>query len=109
MQAFSFVLFWQAQSGGGSLLFGIGPIILIFGIFYFLLIMPQQRKQKQWREMLGNLKTGDNVTTSGGIRGTIVALRDDDIHLRVPPDNIRIAVARSSIAGISVPEEPKKS
>jgi preprotein translocase subunit YajC len=95
--------------GGGSLLYGAGPLVFIFLIFYFLLILPQQRKQKQWKAMLGNLKTGDNVTTTGGLRGVIVALRDEDIHLRVPPDNIRIAVARSSIAGISMPEEAKKS
>jgi preprotein translocase subunit YajC len=82
------------------------PMIIIF---YFLLILPQQRRQKQWKAMLANLKTGDNVTTSGGIKGVIVALRDEDIHLRVPPDNIRIAVARGSITGIQAPEEPKKS
>jgi preprotein translocase subunit YajC len=103
-----FLFFLQAPSGGASYLAWL-PLVFIFVIFYFLLILPQQRKQKQWKAMLGNLKTGDNVTTTGGIRGVIVALRDEDIHLRVPPDNIRIAVARSAIAGISMPEEAKKS
>ena len=113
MQAWLCALFlFQAPAGGSGLgwLGGVAPLIFIFLIFYFLLILPQQRRQKQWKAMLGNLKTGDNVTTSGGIKGVIVALRDEDIHLRVPPDNIRIAVARSSITGITTPpgEETKK-
>ena len=111
MQAlfYAFYLF-QAPGGGGASYLAWAPLVFIFLIFYFLLILPQQRRQKQWKAMLGNLKTGDNVTTSGGIRGIIVALRDEDIHLRVPPDNIRIAVARSAITGIVTPpgEEPKK-
>jgi preprotein translocase subunit YajC len=58
--------------------------------------------------MLGQLKTGDKVTTSGGIRGTIVALKDDSVHLRVPPDNLRLEVTRSAIASVTTPEEPAK-
>jgi len=80
-------------------------LIFIFAIFYFLLIMPQQRRQKKWQRMLGELKTGDKVVTSGGLRGTIVALKDDSIHLRVPPDNLRLEVTRSSVASVSTPEE----
>ena len=98
----------QAQ-GGGTSWFAWAPLIFIFAIFYFLLILPQQRRQKQWKSMLGNLKTGDRVTTSGGIRGTIVALRDDNIHLRVPPDNIRLEVARTAIVSLSTGEEVQKS
>src|SRR3954470_24073672 len=63
----SFIL--KAPSGGFGI-WGIAPFILIFAIFYFLLILPQQRRQKQWKSMLGELKTGDRVTTSGGIKGT---------------------------------------
>jgi preprotein translocase subunit YajC len=55
--------------------------------------------------MLGQLKTGDKVTTSGGIRGTIVALKDDSVHLRVPPDNLRLEVTRSAIASVTTPDE----
>lgn len=99
----------QAAAGGGASYLAWAPLVFIFLIFYFLLILPQQRRQKQWKAMLGNLKTGDNVTTSGGIKGIIVALRDEDIHLRVPPDNIRIAVARSAITGITAPPEEKKA
>lgn len=110
MQAFlgAFYLL-QSPAGGGASWLAWAPLIFISLIFYLLLILPQQRRQKQWKAMLSNLKTGDNVTTSGGIRGTIVALRDEDIHLRVPPDNIRISVSRGAITGITAPEEAKKS
>jgi preprotein translocase subunit YajC len=108
MQALCALILQGLTSGGGSWL-AWAPLVFIFAIFYFLLILPQQRRQKQWKSMLGNLKTGDRVTTSGGIRGTIVALRDDNIHLRVPPDNIRMEVARSSIVSVSTGEEVAKS
>jgi preprotein translocase subunit YajC len=94
------------QAGSGSMgLLGFAPLIFIFAIFYFLLILPQQRRQKKWQQMLGELKTGDKVVTSGGLRGTIVALKDDSIHLRVPPDNLRLEVTRASVASVSTPTE----
>jgi len=73
--------------------------------FYVLLILPQQRKQKKWQEMLSQLKTGDRVVTSGGVRGIIIALRDDYVHLRVAPDNLKIEVARSAIVSMSAEEK----
>src|ERR1700726_2244854 len=82
------ILALQTIGTGGWL--GFAPLIFIFAIFYFLLIMPQQRRQKKWQQMLNDLKNGDKVVTSGGLRGTIIALRDDYIQLRVPPDNLRI-------------------
>ena len=94
------------QAGGGGLgWLGFAPLIFIFAIFYFLLIMPQQRRQKKWQQMLNDLKTGDKVITSGGLRGTIVALRDDYLHLRVPPDNLRLEVSRASVASVVAGEE----
>ena len=93
------------QAGGGLSWIGFAPLILIFGVFYFLLIMPQQRRQKKWQQMLSELKTGDKVVTSGGIRGTIVALRDDYVHLRVPPDNLRIEVSRASVTTVTTADE----
>jgi|SRR5579862_4404156 len=95
-------------SGGSAGWLGFAPLIFIFAIFYFLLIMPQQRRQKKWQQMLSELKTGDKVVTSGGIRGTIIALKDDCLHLRVPPDNLRIEVTRGSVSSVSTPEEPNK-
>lgn len=98
----------QAESapGGGVLLWL--PLLFIFAIFYFLLILPQQRRQKKWQQMLATLKTGDRVLTSGGIRGTVIALRDDYLHLRVPPDNLRLEVARTAVLSVGNPEEEKE-
>ncbi|HME36451.1 MAG TPA: preprotein translocase subunit YajC [Candidatus Sulfotelmatobacter sp.] len=100
------LLLLQAPGGGGlSLLIMFVPMI---AIFYFLLILPQQRRQKKWQAMLDQLKTGDKVTTSGGLRGTVVALKDDAIHLRVPPDNLRLEVTKASVAVVTTPEEEPK-
>jgi preprotein translocase subunit YajC len=96
-------LLMQVSGGSGIVMFL--PLIAIFGVFYVLLILPQQRKQKKWQEMLGQLKTGDRVVTSGGIRGIIIALRDDYVHLRVAPDNLKIEVARSAIVSMSAEEK----
>ena len=96
---------------GGSPLGGIGmmlPLLFIFVIFYFLLILPQQRKQKKWQAMINDLKTGDRVTTQGGIRGSIIAIKDDSVHLRVPPDNLRLEVAKSAVISVAREDEPKK-
>jgi len=101
--------FLAVQLGGGSAgWLGFAPLIFIFGIFYFLLIMPQQRRQKKWQAMLNELKTGDKIVTTGGLRGTIVAIKDDYLHLRVPPDNLRIEVSRGSVASVTTPEEMAK-
>jgi len=100
MTMYALLLFQQA--GGSGL--GILMMVFIFAIFYFVLILPQQRRQKKWQQMLGELKTGDKVTTNGGIRGTIIALRDDAVHLRVPPDNLKIEVVRSAIASVQAEE-----
>ncbi len=85
----------------------LGPfsLVLIFGIFYMLLIRPQQVRQKKWQQMLTQLKNGDRVTTSGGLRGTIIAVKDDAFHLRVPPDNLRIEVSRNSVVSVTADEK----
>src|SRR5215469_10732453 len=103
-------LFLAVQTtGGGMSWLGIAPLIFIFAIFYFLLILPQQRRQKKWTAMLDQLKTGDKVTTSGGLRGTIIALKDDAVHLRVPPDNLRVEVTKASVVTVTTPEEEVKT
>ena len=94
--------YFQAIGGG------IGPIVMmvaIFAIFYFLLIMPQQRKQKKWAEMLKQIKPGDRVITSGGLVGVIMSAKDDTLVLRVAPDNLKIEVARSSVVTLTTAEE----
>ena len=85
----------QVPSGLTALL----PLLVIMVIFYVLLILPAQRRQKRLAEMLGRLKTGDKVITSGGIYGTIVGLEGDAVQLRIA-DQVRIKVARSAIAGL---------
>jgi preprotein translocase subunit YajC len=92
---------------GGSSLLTLAPLVFIFGIFYFLLIMPQQRRQKKWQQMLSELKTGDKVVTSGGLRGTIVAMKEDAVQLRVPPDNLRLEVTRASVVSVGGEEATK--
>jgi preprotein translocase subunit YajC len=102
--------FLAVQAGGGGIgWLGIAPLIFIFAIFYFLLILPQQRRQKKWQGMLDQLKTGDKVTTSGGLRGTIMALKDDSIHLRVPPNNLVLEVTKASVTQVTTSEEEVKT
>ena len=91
--------------GGGSGLAMLAPVLLIFGVFYFLLILPQQRRQKKWQQMLSDLKTGDKVVTSGGLKGTIFSMKDDSVTLRVPPDNLKMEVSRGSIVTVTTAEE----
>jgi preprotein translocase subunit YajC len=96
-----------AQGIGGS-----APILMmvaIFAIFYVLLILPQQRRQKKWQAMLSQIKPGDKVVTSGGLTGAIMSVKDDAVVLRVPPDNIKIEVARSSIVTLTTAEDRPKS
>ncbi len=87
----------------------VAPLLFIFAIFYFLLIMPQQRRQKKWQTMLDALKTGDRVVTSGGLRGTVVTLKDDSVYLRVPPDNLRVEVTKASVMSVTTAEEETKA
>jgi preprotein translocase subunit YajC len=82
------------------------PLLLLVPLMYFVMIRPQQKRQKQWQQMLGGIKTGDRVTTSGGIRGIILSIKDDVIIIRVAPDNIKIEVAKSAIASVTTQEAP---
>lgn len=83
------------------------PFVLIIGVFYLLLIRPNQKRQQQWQKMLGDLKPGDRITTTGGMRGTILSIKDDAIQLRIPPDNIKIEVVKSAIASVTTEEAAK--
>jgi preprotein translocase subunit YajC len=85
----------------GSSLLSFLPILLIFGIFYFLLFLPMQRQKKNQQKMLSSLQNGQTVLTSGGIVGTIISIGDDDtLVLRVKPDNIKLQVARSAVSNL---------
>lgn len=76
------------------------PLILIFVVFWFMLIRPQRKKDKQVKEMLNNLKAGDRICTIGGIYGTITGLKDDTVTLSVGKDNLSMVVARWAIRSV---------
>ncbi|HMG86392.1 MAG TPA: preprotein translocase subunit YajC [Terracidiphilus sp.] len=81
------------------------PLLLLVPLMYFVMIRPQQKRQKQWQQMLSSIKTGDKVTTAGGIRGIIMSIKDDVIIIRVAPDNIKMEVAKSAIASVTTQED----
>ena len=97
------ILQTSSQPGGITLFL---PLILIMVVFYFLMIMPAQKRQKKIAEMLKNLKNGDKVITNGGIYGTIVGLEDDTLQLRIA-DQLKIKISRNAIAGLQA--DPKES
>jgi len=92
--------------------FSAQPLLLMLvfvALMYFLMIAPNQRKQKKWQEMLSKLKNGNRVTTNGGIRGVIISVKDDTVQLRVPPDNVKLEFVKSAIAAVTLPEDTKQS
>ncbi len=101
------LVFVQAAGGGSGLT--MLPILLIIPIMYFLMIRPQQKKQKQWQAMLASIKTGDRVTTAGGIRGIILSIKDDAIVIKVAPDGIKMEVAKNAIAAVTTQDGPSGS
>ena len=80
------------------------PLILMFAIFYFLLIRPQQKKAKLHREMVSTLKKGDRVVSSGGLHGVVTGLTDAVVTMEIAP-KVRVKVSRGSISGVSKKEE----
>ena len=78
--------------------------LLFIPVLYFLMIRPQQKRQKQWQEMLGSVKAGDRITTAGGIRGIILSIKDDSVIIRVAPDNLKLEVVKSAIASVTTQE-----
>jgi preprotein translocase subunit YajC len=95
----------QSAAGGLGSLGGLALPVLFFIVLYFLMIAPNQRKQKKWQEMLGKLKAGDQVTTNGGIRGTVHSVKDDIVVLRVPPDGVKLEFAKNAIAAMTTADE----
>ncbi len=89
-----------AAGGPADLLKGMLPIILMFGAMYFLLIAPQRKKQKEHEKMLANLKTGDEVVTSGGIYGVITSVKDDRFVVRIGDNNAKVEVGKGFISAL---------
>ena len=94
-----------AQAAPNPLSNPLWMMVGVAAIIYFIMIRPQQKRQKQWQQMLASIKTGDRVTTAGGIRGIILSIKDDAIIIRVAPDNLKIEVAKSAIASVTTQEE----
>lgn len=79
------------------------PLILIFGIFYFMLIRPQRKKEKEHQNMLKNINKNDEIVTTGGIHGTVVNVKEKTITLRID-ENVKIEIERNCIAFIKKPQ-----
>jgi preprotein translocase subunit YajC len=97
----------MAQVGGTGGLMAFLPLVIIMGIFYVLLILPAQRRQKKTQEMINALKNGDKVVTTGGLFGTIVGIEGDSVQLRIA-DQVKVKVLRSAVSGLQ-PESKEES
>ena len=106
MYAASLLLVFQSLGSGFGGLGLLLPVALIGMVL--LTAIPNQRKQKKWNEMLGSLKPGDRVSTTGGLRGTILSLRDDVVTLRVQPDGIKLEFLKTAIASVTTEDEAEK-
>lgn len=102
----NFALFFQV-GGGGSILGALAPFLLIFGVFYFLIIVPQRRRQKALQEMIATLKPGDKVITSGGIYATVKQVKEKSL-LVMSADKSILEVSRASVSGMQGEEEVKQ-
>jgi preprotein translocase subunit YajC len=96
----------QGAGGADAGLMTFLPLILIFVVFYFLLIRPQQKKVKQHREMVGSLRRGDKVVTGGGIIGTVAKVLNDQEILVEIADGVRVRVARGTVADVVAKSAP---
>lgn len=96
------LILFQGAGGFGFLI----PMLLVFGVFYLLLIRPQQKKQRQLQAQIAGLKAGDKIVTTGGIIGTITAVKDTSFLVRSGEKTI-VEIARSAVAGIDSNEEKK--
>jgi len=94
-------------SGSSSLLPGMIPFILIFVLFYFLILRPQQKQSRELKEMKSNLKRGDNILTSGGIYGKVVNVNEDVLSVEIAK-GINIKMTRSGVSTIVNPEDENK-
>jgi preprotein translocase subunit YajC len=106
MATFITTTFFAMFQGGLGALGGLLPMLLIIGVFYMLLIRPQQKRQRELQQTIAELKAGDRVVTTGGIIGTITTVRDTSFLIRSADKSI-LEIARSAIAGIEGEEEKK--
>ena len=108
MSAVSVLAIVLFQAGGLGSMSGLSSLalpVVFIAAMYFLMIAPNQKKQKAWTEMLASIKTGDRVTTSGGLRGIVLQVKDDVVILRLQPDNIKLEFVKSAIASVTTADE----
>jgi len=107
---FSSPAYAQAAFGGGNydMFVQIAPFVLIFVVFYFLLIRPQQTRAKQLKNQLANLRKGDTVVTGGGIMGKVVKTEENIVFVEIA-DNVRVRVVRQTITDVVGKTEPVKA
>ena len=100
----------QSAAGGGDVFTSLViPMLLIFGIMYFLLIRPQQKKLKEHQNMVNNLRRGDQVVTAGGIVGKVTKVRDDaEVELEIA-QGVNVRVVKHTIATVRSKTEPAES
>ena len=98
----------QGAGGGSGFLIQIAPLVLIFAVFYFLLIRPQQKKMKEHRSMVESLSKGDKVVTAGGLLGTISKIEDDRIASVEISENVKVQVVRLTITEVISANNNKK-
>ena len=104
----SFLLQTAGTDQQGSIMMTVMPFILIIAIFYFFIIRPQNKKQKETQKMIDALKKGDKVVTIGGIHGVVSSTKEKTVILKVD-DNVKIEVNRSAVAGVEKESAPSKS
>ena len=97
-----------AEAGAGSIITSFLPFIAVILIFYFLIIRPQNRKRKETEKMLGALKKGDRIVTIGGVYGTIQAVKDTTVIVKVD-DNVKLEFTRSAISTVLAPAKEERN
>jgi preprotein translocase subunit YajC len=105
---FSLLLQAGGAPGAGGALGQFLFVPVLIAIMYFIIIMPMRRHQKQQKEMIKTLQNGQTVLTSGGIIGTIVAVNDDTLILRIKPDNLKLQVTRSAVTSVVAADDQAK-
>jgi len=95
-------------AGGGDMLMSLAPMVLIFVVFWFLLIRPQQKKAKEHRALVSALKRGDRVVTSGGIYGQVTHVADDHLMVEIA-DGVKIKILRDAVSNVPGKPEPMKA
>ena len=108
---FLFILLQTATPPAAPGLSSLGqflPIVLMIAIFYFLVFMPMRKQQKNTKEMIKALQNGQTLLTSSGIIGTIVAVNDYTLILRINPDNLKLQISRNSVTSLVAEEQSQK-